>query len=406
MAVAVLCLVLLFFAFSRTRAIGPTSLLAVRAESKPRTTEIHRGEIAKELVIDGELRAVNSRTIFATSSDEAKIVYLALEGSIVKAGDKVAELDNSSVVNRIKDLSERLASAQSEIVQTQSSQESALKDLDVELSRLWLAFEQAKIKARVPLNISARREYQENQLALSKAKAEYDIQLEKIEQKKKEHAAGLQVKLIEKEKLTVQLQRAQNDLGSMEMRAPSEGMVLYSDHWNERRKIQAGDVVWGGFPLVSLPDLTQMEVIAPVNEVDGPKLSAGQKARISLDSYPQTSITGRVKEIAQTAVKAGWNSKAKVFSVVVSLDQTLTDIMKPGMSAQVSIEVQRTGPQLLVPRSAVSFDTGSATVSRLEGEKSFRGVSVNILAANALYYAVADNGALKEGDRVVASWVP
>lgn len=386
--------------------LSAASLPVAAARSELRTAQAGLGEIVKNLVIDGELRAVNSRTIFANSSDEAKIVYLAPEGSLVKAGDKVAELDNTSVVNRIKDISERLVSAQSEIVQLQSTQQSGLRDLDVELSRLWLAYEQSKIKTRIPQEVSSRREYQENQLALSKAKAEYEIQLEKIEQKKKENAAALQVKLIEREKLTAQLQKAKNDLSNMEMRATSEGMVLYADHWNERRKIQVGDVVWGGFPVVSLPDLSQMEVIAPVNEVDGPKISPGQKARISLDSYSQTAITGRVKEIAQTAVKAGWNSKAKVFSVVVSLDQTLTGIMKPGMSAQVSVEVGRSGQQLIVPRAAVSFDTGSPVVTRVEGEKNFRTVSVNILAGNAFSYAVAGNGGLKEGDRVVLRSIP
>src|SRR5262249_9957626 len=148
----------------------------------------------------------------------------------------------------------------------------------------------------------SRREYQEAQLALEKSKTEYENHLNKIEQKKKEQSAELQVKTIERDKLKVQLEQARSDLNEMRITAPTSGMVLYNDHWNERRKVQIGDLIWGGFPIVLLPDLTEMEVLAQVNEVDGPKLSIGTRCEIKLDSYPDTVITGAVKEISQTAI--------------------------------------------------------------------------------------------------------
>jgi multidrug efflux pump subunit AcrA (membrane-fusion protein) len=169
----------------------------------------------------------------------------------------------------------------------------------------------------------------------------------------------------------------------------------------ERRKIQAGDMVWGGFPLVRLPDLKAMEVLAQVNEVDGPRLSIGQKAEVRLDSYPEIEITGSVKEIAQTAIKASWMAKAKVFRVVISLDKTVTEIMMPGMSAQVTVAINEQPGQLLVPRTAVHFEGGSAQVTRLEGAETKRAVAVIIVFADPVVYAIADNGALKEGDRIL-----
>jgi hypothetical protein len=54
-----------------------------------------------------------------------------------------------------------------------------------------------------------------------------------------------------------------------------------------------------------------------------------------------------------------------------------------------------------VPRSLVQFVGGAARVVRSEGEEKTRVIAVTIKAADAFYYAVADNGALKEGDRVV-----
>ncbi|MDQ3010122.1 MAG: HlyD family efflux transporter periplasmic adaptor subunit [Acidobacteriota bacterium] len=390
--------------FSRFRLNAFNSSLSSPNSTKPdnsSTATVGRGTIKKALLLDGELRAVRSRMIYSNTSEEAKIVYLPLEGTVIKAGERVAELDAGTVLTKIKDIEERIVAAESEIVRLQAQHESLLRDLEVELSKLWLAYEQAKLKAKVPAEVLARREYQEAQLTLEKSKTEYNNHLAKIEQKKKEQAAERQVKIIEKEKLDVQLNRAKSNLDGMRIKAPSDGMVIYNEHYNERRKMQVGDMVWGGWPIIRLPDLTEMEVLALVNEVDGPKLSIGAKAEIKLDSYPDTVITGAVKEISQTAVKAGWMSKAKIFRVTVSLDRTVTEVMKPGMSAQISVITGHTPPQLLIPRSSVKFENQAATVTRPEANDTNRQIAVTILAADAMNYSVADNGALKEGDRIL-----
>jgi HlyD family secretion protein len=363
-------------------------------------TQVERGSIRRMLILDGDLRAVRSRTVYATAQEEAKIVFLPVEGTVVKAGQRVVELDSTALLTRIKDNEERIIAADSEIVRTAAQQESALRDMYVDLSKLELAFEQAKLKAKIPAELQARREYQDAQLTLEKTRTEYENQLSKIAQKKKEQVAELEVKKIDREKISVQVEQARSGLKGMRLDAPSDGMVIYGDHYNERRKIQVGDMVWGGFPIVTLPDLTEMEVIAPVNEVDGPKLSVGHRAEIKLDSYPDTVITGEVKEISQTAIKASRNAQARVFKVTVSLDRTVTEIMKPGMSAQVSIMVSESQPHLLLPRSAVKVDGDAARVWRIESPNQQREITVTILGADALYYLVADNGALKEGDRI------
>jgi len=399
-----LLLLLLLAWFWRARQSSILSFLnATRpaAAAEASNIVVKRGEVRKLLLLDGELRAVRSRTVYANTSEESKIVFLPPEGSVVKAGDLLVELDSTTVLNKIKDTEDRLVAAESEVVRARAQHEAALRDLEIELSKLWLAFEQAKIKAKVPAEVVPRREYQDNQLALEKAETEYKNQLSKIEERKKEQAAELQVKVIEKDKLQVQLDRDRGKLDGMRIKAPTDGMVIYNDHWQERRKLQVGDMVWSGFPVVFLPDLTEMEVLSRVNEVDGPKLSVGNQAQIKIDSYPDTVFTGQVKEISETAVKASWMAKAKVFRVAIALDRTATEIMKPGMSAQVGIVISETKGQLLVPRAAIKFTGEGATVTRQENNAQPRLVAVTVLTADAINYAVADNGALKEGDRLL-----
>ena len=380
----------------------PTSLSTPTGD--PPWSEVNPGRIRRVLLLDGELRAVRSHAVFATTSEEAKITYLPPEGSIVKPGDRLVELDSGTLLDKIKDAEEKIVAADNEIVKTRSTQEGALREMEVELSRMWLTYEQARVKSDVPPNLVARREFQENQLAKEKAKTEYENQLSKIAEKKKEQTAELQVKIIEKQKLEIQLNKVKSNLDGMNIKAPSEGMVIYTDHWNERRKLQIGDVVWGGFPIVRLPDLREMEVLAQVNEMDGPLISVGQKATIVLDSFPKSEIPGSVREISQTAIKASWAARAKIFVIVIALNRTETEIMKPGMSAQISIPLAESESGLLVPRSAVKFEGDSATVLRIEGEKVRRPVAVTILATDPYQYSVAGNGALRKGDRVLSHW--
>ncbi|MCI0662545.1 MAG: hypothetical protein L0220_15860, partial [Acidobacteria bacterium] len=226
---------------------------ATPSPSSP-VVEVRRGSIKKTLLLDGELRAVRSRTIYGTTPEDVKIVYLPPEGTIVKAGDRLVELDSSTVLTRIKDSEERIVAAENEIIRARAQHEAMLRDLEVELSRLWLAYETAKLKAKIPAEVQPRREYQDAQLALEKARTEYENHLSKIEQRKKEQAAELQVKIIDNDKLKVQLDRAKSNLDGMQLRAPSDGMVIYNDHWQERRKLQVGDLVWMGWPVVRLPD--------------------------------------------------------------------------------------------------------------------------------------------------------
>src|SRR5262249_54428766 len=83
--------------------------------------EVKRGSVKKVPLLDGELRAVRARTIFGGSSwENIKIVYMPPEGTVVKAGDLVLELDSTNTLNKIKDTDEKIVAAENEIVRVKS----------------------------------------------------------------------------------------------------------------------------------------------------------------------------------------------------------------------------------------------------------------------------------------------
>src|SRR5262245_41303607 len=162
-----------FLAFFRSNSAGAS--FATTTNDQPinlSTIKVQRDSIKKTLLLDGDLRAVRSRTIYSDTNEEVKIVYLPPEGTVVKAGEKIVELDSSTVLTRIKDTEDRIVAADNEIVKTQSQHEALQRDLEIELSKLWLTYEQAKLKAKIPAEVQARREYQEALLALEKSKTE------------------------------------------------------------------------------------------------------------------------------------------------------------------------------------------------------------------------------------------
>ncbi|HKX27480.1 MAG TPA: hypothetical protein VJ302_07300, partial [Blastocatellia bacterium] len=116
-----------------------TSLIAEAPPPEAPAVEVHRGTLKKKLLLDGELRAVRSRTIYGSTPDDVKIAYLPPEGTIVKAGDRLVELDSSTVLAKIKENEEKIVAAENEIVRVRAQHEGLLRDLEVELSKLWLA---------------------------------------------------------------------------------------------------------------------------------------------------------------------------------------------------------------------------------------------------------------------------
>lgn len=407
-----LCLGILAIPITLAFRSHPAALLLAQiptlktTQAAPRTAQIKTGDVKKSLILDGELRAVRAKTIFAPATNQTKILYLPPEGSLVKVGDKLVEFDGSSIVTRIKEVETQLVSAENRVVELKGQQESALRDMEIELSRLWLTNEQARIDfqtyANVPKQLVSRRELQEKQLAFEKAKTEFDNQTTKIEQKKKEQAAELRMAEIEVGKLKFQVEQTKLELNQLTITADTDGIVVYSTFGNERRKFQIGDTVGWGASVLQLPDLTRMEAVLNVNEVDGQKLAVGQKTAVVLDSYPDQTFSGTVKEISQTALKLNPTTTTKIFKTVVSLDQTLPDLMKPGMSARISIEIGTSGTQLIVPRETVQFQNDVPQVTKVESTSQYRPIQITILATDVQTYAIAPNPLLKEGDRLVA----
>ena len=150
------------------------------------------------------------------------------------------------------------------------------------------------------------------------------------------------------------LRRAQDELAKAKIVAPASGFLIYNELsiGSEYRRIQIGDPVWNGQPIMTIPDTTLMAVETSVREFDVHKVHPRQKARVSFDAFPGLALDGHVDFIGNLATKSSNSRGGKEFGLRILLDGTDAKL-RPGMTAQVDIDVDRIPDTLILPIEAI-----------------------------------------------------
>jgi HlyD family secretion protein len=172
----------------------------------------------------------------------------------------------------------------------------------------------------------------------------------------------------------VALDRARRELKELEerleeltVRATRDGLIqIASNRRENNRKYQVGDQAFAGWAIATIPDLSQMQVRARLPDVDDGAVHEGMQASCFLDAYPTRKFTGVVAAVSPVARAEGRDSTRRFFDVVVRLDKADPAVMRPGMSMRVDVTRRRASDVLMVPRAAVSTQSGKAQV-RLSG---------------------------------------
>ena len=134
--------------------------------------------------------------------------------------------------------------------------------------------------------------------------------------------------------------------------APHDGMATYAVE-RDRSYIGEGRTVRERQRIITLPDLSVMEVRTGVHESVLDSIKEGLSATITIDAFPNHKYKGSVKSVAVLADRGEWHSRdVKVYATVVTIDEKV-DRLKPGMSAVVEIHVERIKDVLSVPVQAI-----------------------------------------------------
>jgi RND family efflux transporter MFP subunit len=330
---------------------------------------VKQGDLKVVVTTTGELRARKFVQIQGPNSQAAqvyqtKINWIVPEGTVVKVGDKIAELDRAPAATRLSQVTLDVQKAQAEY--TNASLDSALhlavaredvRNAEYALEEKKLANEQAQYEAPT-IKRQAEIDYEKAQRALAQSKRALDT-------KTKQAIAKMQVSGAELGRQQNNLKMVQEALAAFTITAPSPGMVIYVREWNGKKKGVGS--MWNTWDptVATLPDLTQMESQTYVNEVDVRKLSAGQQVKVALDADPTKKLDGVVTSVANVGEQRP-NQDSKVFEVLVQITKPDTTL-RPGMTTSNAIEVASVPNVLSIPLEAVFPEGGYSWVYKKDG---------------------------------------
>ena len=262
-------------------------------DKKPefQTVKVGRGDIIQTVTATGDLQPVVTVDIGAQVSGQIKDVLVDYN-SIVKAGDVLALIDESTPTQRLKQ-------AEADLESTKAS--NRLQQLNVERTRD--LFKQ-KLVSQQELDSMEAQMAQSNATLLTRNAA---------------------------------VENARLDLSRCTITAPIDGMVL-DRKTDKGRTVNASMNAPTLFTLVN--DLTKMQINAAVAEADVGSIAEGQSVKFTVDAFPSRTFVGKVRMVRNAA-----SSNQSVVSYATIIDVANADMkLKPGMTANVSIIVtQRPG---------------------------------------------------------------
>ena len=320
-----------------------------------RIAVVERRPFVKFVTLTGELKASDSLIVYSPRIPHhwnLKLSHLAAQGSAVRKGDLLVKFDGSSLETERLDLEKKREEARLKIARKEAEIGSKRQEQLLQKATAEKEMKVARIYAEIPPDLVPREDSEKYRYDVSQARIKLDKADQQLASQKETGLAELEVLELDYQRADLQLKQLLQSMDRLTVRAPTSGLAVRARHDREERRLQAGDPVWGGRPVMMLPNLDHLEVAAVVYDSDLALLQKGLKAEVVLDAYPSRPFRGRVLRVSEAAKSRSWRSRLKIFEARVSLLETDLDIMKPGMTARVRIPVPA-GERLTVPREAL-----------------------------------------------------
>jgi HlyD family secretion protein len=366
----------------------------------------------RERAVEVRLEAVARRPLVATVTASGQIVpkkavdisaditgrIVAIpvkEGQWVKKGDLLLRIDPSQYEATVARSQATLSSAQASALQADANRDQAKRALD-----------RAQQLRQVSPNLVS------------------DEQLEQAQTQYKVAAAVATSSAHQVDQARAALHEAEDQLSKTVLRSPIDGQVT-------RVAVEEGEVaVPGTFSketglLMTVSDLSVIIVKVQVDETDVVRLQLGDSADVTIDAFPDTTFSGRVTKIAQSAILAAsaaaatsstTGDRAVDYDVEVTLDHPPQDI-RPDLSATAKVVTATRDSALSIPiialtvREHTPISTETAPQDTTKGKKETEGVFVvhegtaqfrpaKVGIAGEEYFEVLDG--LRQGDTIVA----
>ena len=300
-------------------AVAVAAYFLLSGGSKKQTIEFEKARvetttIQNSITATGTIEPVTSVTVGTQVSGIVSHLYVDYN-SVVKKGQVIAELDKTNLTSELRTAQANLSSAQSSLNYEQAN-----------YNRYKTLYEKGLVSAN---------DFESAKLSYLRAKDQVTTSAQSV-------------------------QRAQTNLGYATITSPIDGVVL-------SKSVEEGQTVAASFNTPELftiaQDLTDMRVIADIDEADIGGVSEGQRVTFTVDAFPDDQFEGQVTQVRQQATT---ESNVVTYEVVISARND--DLkLKPGLTANVTIHTLEKNGVLAVQSKALRFMPVEAILS--EGQK-------------------------------------
>ena len=293
-------------------ALLSATLLGCGDEQKVtfQTARAELGSIQSSITATGTIEPVTSVTVGTQVSGIVSHLYVDYN-SVVKKGQVIAELDKTNLTSELRTAQANLSSAQSTLNYEQANHN--------------------RYKTLYDKGLVSADEYESARLSFLKAKESVVTASQSV-------------------------QKAQTNLGYATITSPIDGVVL-------SKSVEEGQTVAASFNTPELftiaQDLTDMRVIADIDEADIGGVEEGQRVTFTVDAFPDDRFEGSVTQVRQEATTT---SNVVTYEVVISAPNA--DLkLKPGLTANVTIYTLEKDNVLTVPSKALRFMPSEALLA-------------------------------------------
>lgn len=345
-----------------------------------------KGNFRVTVTVTGELRAKTSTEIMGPQGMQSvgiynmKIANLVPEGTTVKIGDFVAEIDKTEISGKMREAQLAIQKAESHYTQVKLDTTLTLSAARDELTNLKFALEEQKL-LREQSVYEAPAIIRQAEIAYDKSRRAYDQAKINYSTKVKQAIA----KMLEAETDLAKEQQKFQSLSTLMSQfyiiAPQAGMVIYDREWNGRKRVVGSTISPWDPTVATLPDLSVMESITYINEVDIQKIKMNQTVQIGLDAIPDKKLSGKVTSVANIGEQRP-NSESKVFEVKIQINE-MDSTLRPAMTTSNTILINTIPNVMYIPIEAVQYEGKQSFVYVRSGKKAEkRNVKLGVMNEN------------------------
>lgn len=279
------------------------------------TTKVEKDTIKSIVTATGSIEPVTSVDVGTQVSGIISKIYVDYN-SVVKKGQVIAELDKTNLISELNSAQANLTSSKSDYKYQKANYE--------------------RYKNLYDKGLVSRNDYEVARLSFQKAAEDVKTKEENVK-------------------------KAQTNLGYAIITSPIDGIVLGKD-------VEEGQTVASSYSTPTLftiaQDLTDMQVVADIDEADIGNIKEGQKVSFTVDAFPDDTFSGVVTQVRQEAVT---ESNVVTYEVVISAPNK--DLkLKPGLTANVSITTIERPDVVSVKSKALRFTPSAANLKDIKIE--------------------------------------